>query len=407
MEARINFLRVDKGSLLFGRGRKVTLKGVNFGGWLMMEGYILGGINIAEKEFKKHLRAKLGKNAIEEFSKLFRNNFIIEEDFKNVSDLGFNCIRIPFNSRLLEGDARPYKYRQDGIGYLDCVRDFCKKYKLYYILDMHAAPGCQNADWHSDSCGEVKLWENKTYQKRCLRLWEFIADRYKDEIYLAGYDVLNESVNNNTYPILALYRDIVKSIRCIDKNHVIFIEGNKWGQEFDFLRGRITDDNFVYSVHFYSPLDFTFNFRRNLRFPGIIDNQYWSKSTLQNILSKYRRISKEDGVPIHVGEFGQNSRCPHCHNEYKWLKDTLEILEDFGFHWTYWTYKAVAAAVFPDGLYQYQDNPAWVNRQGPVFGWENYPQLWNKNKQDIVTSWRTKSFTKNKELVGLLASFIK
>ena len=32
------FLRVSKNTIVDGKGQKVRLKGVNFGGWLMMEG---------------------------------------------------------------------------------------------------------------------------------------------------------------------------------------------------------------------------------------------------------------------------------------------------------------------------------------------------------------------------------
>ncbi|PJC47617.1 MAG: hypothetical protein CO035_06010, partial [Candidatus Omnitrophica bacterium CG_4_9_14_0_2_um_filter_42_8] len=45
-------------------------------------------------------------------------------------------------------------------------------------------------------------------------------------------------------------------------------------------------------------------------------------------------------------------------------------------HWAYWTYKAMANSAFPDGIYQYLGNPSWINRQGPVYGFENFYTLW-------------------------------
>jgi len=63
--------------------------------------------------------------------------------------------------------------------------------------------------------------------------------------------------------------------------------------------------------------------------------------------------------------------------------------EEFGFHWSYWTYKAVCNRIYPDGIYQYCENPPWINRSGLIQGWETFPSLWEKRKKEIVSSWRT------------------
>ena len=165
-----NFLKTNKTKISF-QNRSVTLKGVNFGGWLMMEAYILHAPNSAERLFKKNFANVLGKQALEEFEKAFRANFISEDDFKNVKTLGFNCIRIPFNCRLVE--TSPYKYDKHGLSYLDQVISWAKKNKIWIILDLHAAPGAQNHDWHSDSMGKAELWTSQSNQKRVFALWEF------------------------------------------------------------------------------------------------------------------------------------------------------------------------------------------------------------------------------------------
>ena len=40
------------------------LRGVNLGGWLLMEGYLLGGRNIPEREFKERKRNWRGLNRL-------------------------------------------------------------------------------------------------------------------------------------------------------------------------------------------------------------------------------------------------------------------------------------------------------------------------------------------------------
>ncbi|MCX5679499.1 MAG: hypothetical protein NTZ95_02340 [Candidatus Omnitrophica bacterium] len=108
-------------------------------------------------------------------------------------------------------------------------------------------------------------------------------------------------------------------------------------------------------------------------------------------------------MPIYVGEFGVNWRDGH-YGELQWVKDMLYIFTKNNLHWTYWTYKTVANSVFPDGVYRYIKNPLWVNRKGPVSGWEAYVQLWKSDRKHIIESWKTENFVCNKNLCSTLKS---
>jgi len=51
--------------------------------------------------------------------------------------------------------------------------------KFYVVLDMHAVPGGQNQDWHSDSgIHKALFWQHKNFQDRILDLWVALAKRY-------------------------------------------------------------------------------------------------------------------------------------------------------------------------------------------------------------------------------------
>ena len=126
-----------------------NIRGVNLGGWLMMEGYILGGRNIAERRFKAALKASCGARHLEEFEEKFRDTFITEEDFKNISLMKATAVRVPFNARLIE--RRPRAFSEEGFRYLDRAFSWGRRYGVGVILDLHAACGPQNEDWHSDS----------------------------------------------------------------------------------------------------------------------------------------------------------------------------------------------------------------------------------------------------------------
>jgi endoglucanase len=340
---------------------------------------------------KKEFKAALGQNALIDFEKSFRDTFIKEGDFKRIAKLGLNCLRVPFNYRLIVREN--FKFDKNGIKYLDKVVKWAKKYKLWIIWDLHAAPGAQNHDWHSDSCGKAGLWTDKKNQHRTIKIWEFLADRYKNEEIVAGYDLINESVVRNTRLLNKFYKQLIKAIRRIDKNHILFIEGNYWATDINCL-DKFDDDNYVISIHDYEPIDFVFNFVPGQKFPL----KHWKMDTNRKHLNKYKKISKERNRPIFVGEFGVNYR-NNLEGEIIWLKDLFKCFNQNKFSWTYWTYKSIKNYMFPDGIISYYENPLWVNRQGPVTGWDTYKGLWKKNKREIIESFKSKNYRENKLVI--------
>ena len=382
-----------------------TFKGVNLGSWLLMEGYILGGANIAESKFKSKFEKRYGKKELTRFESLFRDNFITKQDFQRIALLGANVIRVPFNYRLLE--KSPYVYSRKGFGYLDKVFSWAKHYGLGVILDLHAAPGAQNCDWHADSDGRALLWEKQARQNRTCALWQKIADRFKDQPALVGYDVLNEPVlgSRSTQTLKKFYQKVIKSIRTVDKKSIIFLEGDIWAQRIDFLTSLI-QENIALSIHTYQPLNYTFNFTPFYQFPGKIDGIIWNKTRIHKYLEPYSKFSRKNKVRIFVGEFGINWRGGFW-GEVNWLEAILKAFADFGFSYTYWTYKAVANQVFPDGLYQQVANCKYINRQGPTHGWDTYLEHWKNDKKSIVNFWKTKNFVPNQKLINTLRRFLK
>lgn len=380
-----------------------SIKGVNLGGWLLMEGYILGGRNIAESCFKENFKNIYGKSGLEEFQRLFRDNFIREEDFKNIALMGANSIRVPFNCRLIE--SRPFVYSQEGFSYLDRVLKWSQKYKLGVILDLHAACGAQNEDWHSDSLGGALLWKKESYQERTYSLWEAVADRFKDYSALIGYDVLNEPVMpmKDKSTLKKFYREVIKRIKAIDSRHLLFLEGNRWAQKVSFL-GDLVEENVCVSIHTYEPLDYTFNFTPFYKFPGKVTGTLWNPGKIYRYLKPYAEFASTYKARIYVGEFGINWRGGHW-GELDWLGNILKCFEELGFGYTYWTYKAVSQNSFPDGIYQYIPNNNYIRRQGHIFGWENYLSLWKSQKNNIVDFWRTRNYTANQAIISKLKQY--
>ena len=91
---------------------------------------------------------------------------------------------------------------EEGFKHLDRAVRICAEAGIYTILDMHGAPGYQNYHWHSDNNNLMPagMYLNKTNRDRTIALWKHIAEHYKDEEFIAGYDLLNEpaAVNADT-----------------------------------------------------------------------------------------------------------------------------------------------------------------------------------------------------------------
>ena len=398
-----NIIRVKGDKIVDPSGRPLTLKGINLGGWLMMEGYIMHSPNIGVHRFKNSFAKKLSNKELKELELSFRKAFIKEQDIKAIADLGLNCIRVPFNYRLLE--KAPYSYNLENFVYIDNVIKWAKNSNIKVMLDMHAAPGSQNYDWHSDSCGKAKLFSSKVFRNRTYALWEFIADRYKDNDTVVGYNVLNEPFTDKVKILNEFYSELIRRIRKVDKNHILFIEGNLWSTDIKCLQ-EFDDDNYCLSIHNYEPFNFAFNLIPHLKYPLKEKGLVWNKAATKELLLKHKKISRERKVPIFVGEFGVNNRQGY-YGEDKWLDDLLGCFKELGFHWTYWTYKAVKNSKFPDGLFSYYPNPEWVSRHGPLQGWDNYHLCWRNKKKEIVQSWDTGKFTISKPIEKVLKKYVK
>jgi hypothetical protein len=376
------------------------IKGINLGSWLLIEGYILGGPNIAENKIKKDFRKKYGNQGLKAFEKAFFKNFIQKEDFKNIAETKAKQIRLPFNYKIIE--EKPYSYSKNKVNLIKNSLDWAEEFNLKVILDLHAAPGSQNCDWHANSTGIAKFWQKKSYRDRAVKIWEYLSDKFSAHPGLGGYDLLNEPVTNKSnIPLIKdYYKKAINIVRKNDRNNAIFLEGNCWAQQIDFLKDLISD-NIKISIHAYAPISYVYNFKRELSYPGRIEGKVWNREAIYKYMKPYADFSKKNKVDVLVGEFGINWR-GGSFGEKEYLDDLLSAFDDYGLGYTYWTYKAIANSCFPDGLYQYRDNNNYVKREGPLYGWQNYSLYWKKEKEKIKKFWQTKNFTPNKDLINIL-----
>lgn len=119
---------------------------------------------------------------------------------------------------------------------------------------MHCAPGGQTGDNIDDSFGYPFLFESPASQLQTIKIWRKLAEIYKDEPIVIGYDLLNEPIahyfdkDKLNLTLEPLYKRITESIREVDKNHIIFLGGAQWNTNFEPF-GPPFDDKLVYISH--------------------------------------------------------------------------------------------------------------------------------------------------------------
>lgn len=306
------YVYVDGKEIFSPQGEQLHLKGVNLGNWLLPEGYMFKMRNCnSPRKIDQAIRELIGNTSTTAFWDSFLENYITEADIKWLSEAGVNIIRLPFDYRLLSHDD--FLGRDiHGYQYLDKAISWCKKYSIYVLLDMHAAPGGQTGDNIDNSDGYPWLMVDEGMKQQVCDIWQEIALRYAGNTTIIGYNLLNEPIphyfdSDSLKPYLEpLYKRITNAIREVDKNHIVFLGGAVWETDFS-----------VFSEPFDDKLAYTFH-------------KYWMPPE-QKEIQEYIDFRDKFNVPLLMGESGENND--------EWVLAFRELLDRNDVHWTFWPYK--------------------------------------------------------------------
>lgn len=330
-------LTVSGSELVTRAGQAVRLRGVGLGGWLSMENFITG-YPATEDLQRQALHKVLGEKVYEAFFDRFYETFFADADAAYLASLGHNCVRVAINYRHFEDDDHPRHLKEEGFRLLDRAVDICARHGLYVVIDLHAAPGFQNQRWHSDNPTHVSLfWRHRDFQDRVVHLWEGLADRYRDNPWVAGYNLLNEPADPSGEVVGAFYTRLRTAIRAIDPDTVLFLDGNRHATEFG-LFGEPWP-NTVYSVHDYALAGFA----DSGDYPGVSRGRYVDRDALEAKFLERTQYMRETGTPLWVGEFGPvySGDRERDESRYRVLHDQLAVYDRYGAGWSLWTYKDI------------------------------------------------------------------
>jgi len=300
-----------------GTNNQILLRGMGLGGWLVPEGYMLQTSAFANSPtaFRNVVTNLVGSPNAEQFFALYRQKFVQRKDIDSLARWGFNSVRLPMHYNLLS--SAPGVSLEPGLALIDSLLNWCEANHIYLILDLHCAPGGQNDGNISDYQGFPSLWDSQDLQSWTADIWKTLAQRYAAKQWIGGYDLLNETAwtfPSGNKPLRDLLVRITDSIRTVDKNHLIFAEGNWYATDFSSLTPA-WDTNMAWSFH-----------------------KYWNAndySAFQNYLS----LRANSNAPLWMGESGENSN--------QWFCDAVQLLEAYHIGWSWWTLKKIESISCP------------------------------------------------------------
>ncbi len=331
------YLRVSGKQIVDKNGNEVILRGMGLGGWMLQEGYMLETNAFANPQHQIRAKIKdlIGETDTQAFYDAWLKNHCTRRDIDSLASWGFNSIRLPMHYNLytlpieLEPVAGQNTWLDKGFAMTDSLLKWCGANNMYLILDLHAAPGGQGHDAAISDYDPTKssLWESEANKQKTIELWRKLAQRYANEQWIGGYDLINEPnwnfvagqnangcEENGNAPLRQLYISITTAIRSVDNNHIIFIEGNCWGNRYNGIFPK-WDNNMVASFHKY----WNYNDQGSVQFAIDIRNQ-------QN-------------MPVWLGESGENSNT--------WFTNAIKLMEDNDIGWAWWPMKKVNSVINP------------------------------------------------------------
>ncbi|MFI6630694.1 glycoside hydrolase family 5 protein [Nonomuraea fuscirosea] len=359
----MTFLRTEGRRFVDESGATVRLRGVAVGGWLNMENFITG-YSGNESLMRATVRAVLGEERYELFFDRLLSAFFADADAELLAGAGLNCVRIPVNYHHFEDDRAPFVFKEDGFRHLDRAVEACARHGVYSVIDLHALPGGQNHHWHSDNpTHRAAFWEHPHFQDRVVAMWEHIADHYKDNPWVAGYNPINEPADESREVVGPFYRRLVEAIRKIDDRHILFLDGNTYSTEFDVFAEPW--ENTVYVCHDYAAP----GLGRGGDYPGVTDGRHYDTAALEAKYADRTAYCRRTGTPVWVGEFGPiytgDERVDAMRR--RLLDDQLDIYRRDGAGWSIWMYKDLGR----QGLVMVRPDSAYLTRFGDFVAKKN------------------------------------
>jgi len=312
---------------------------------------VFRGTNVA------HWLSQSGKRGME------RQEFFIREDVENISEMGFDHIRLPIDEEQMwdeEGNRHDDAFEL----MTNCVK-WCEEFDLRIIMDLHILRS------HHFNADDKPLWTDSAEREKFIDLWRDLSNALIEfPTSLVAYELMNEAVADDPDQWNELVEKTVSALRKIEPKRTIVIGSNRWQSydTFDVLKVPDNDSNILLSFHFYEPFLLTHyhaswtglkNYQGPVHYPGVIltgdefeklDEEIqpvvenwvgreFNKEIINEMWQEPIQKAKELGMPLYCGEFGIITGPPE-EDRLNWYRDMIDLFEENGIGYANWNYKS-------------------------------------------------------------------
>ena len=358
VENELGRLRVQGQEIVNDKG-PFLIKSIGTGNWMIQEGYMMQSTDAGigtHTQFRTKLEQEIGEERTAEFYQDWLDNHMTKADLDSMKAWGFNAIRpalhykwftLPIQDEPVSGQ---HTWVDAGFEKLDELMGWAAANQMYVMFDMHGAPGGQGKNSNINDYDETlpSLFEDEANKDKLEALWIKLAQRYKDNPWFGGYDLINEpnwrlgdSGNENgcgtenNDELWDVHLRLTKSIRQIDPNNIIYLSGNCWGNNYNSFEAHPLssyDDNTVITFH-----------------------KYWNQNDQESIQWAVD-MREQYNRPLWMSESGENSN--------QWFADAIHLFESNNIGWSWWPVKKsrtnnIFKVTTPESYYQLLQ--AWEN----------------------------------------------
>lgn len=290
-----------------------------------------------------------------------------QADFNAIAAMGANVVNI--SGPGIYSETAPYALNTAAQTNLDNLLTMIQNANMFAVITFRSGPGRNEEDIvpQPGLTAINSVWSTQAEQDAWVAMWQYTANRYKNNPVVVGYDLMNEphpnaqtvtpvptSIPSEFYPAYAntlfdwnpLAKRISNAIRQVDTTTPILIGGMDWsGAAWLNSLTPNGDSKTVYMVHQYEPQA---NYTHQ---PAPYTNTYGTTTsscgampctfTRADLSTQFAYISSfkfSRNAPVGVNEFGVVRFQPGAA---QYLSDEMDIMESKGLNYAIWAWDTI------------------------------------------------------------------
>ena len=261
-----------------------------------------------------------------------------DSTYTGLTAKGFDHIRLPvYFKNYYDSSSQTLK---SNMSVIDGILDKCEANHLYVFLDFHG--------WSSINT------TNGTDRADFLKIWELVADRYKNRSDYVIFELLNEphdteGGNLDAANLYALQAEVMPLIRQTNPNRLVLLAVAEWNAPWLLPNYTLPPNCGPVGVvcHTYAPLNFT---HQGATWGGFstahvsfisTDKTETGTKDLDNAFRWIDDFQEKMGIPVVMNEFGvyQNGQATDA-EILDWTSYVARNCESNGIAWSWWEYNS-------------------------------------------------------------------